>query len=180
MLRRALATAALVVAVAAPAHAQTPFRLGLAVGPTFPTGDLGDGNEWGFHATASLGMRPLLSPIGIRAELGYSDVGGKGSASTSSDLRVLSGIVNAELGLGGLGVKPYLIGGLGIYNTKRDFENRDSETDFGLNAGVGAAFDLVGFGAFAEARFHRIFVGDDADGNTVNTSFIPVSFGIRF
>ena len=77
---------------------------------------------------------------------------------------------------------PYLIGGLGYYNTKFDLDNVDSESDFGFNVGIGMKFNLSGFGTFAEIRYHTIFSGndDDAGVDIGNTNFIPLTFGIMF
>ena len=60
--------------------------------------------------------------------------------------------------------RPYLIGGLGLY-----------DGNFGLNAGIGVDFAVVNapFGFFAETRFHRVF--DDPQ----DVSFIPINAGIR-
>ena len=46
----------------------------------------------------------------------------------------------------------------------------------GINGGVGIAFGSKWHGKFfAEARYHRIFMGHD-----LHTDYIPVSFGFRF
>jgi hypothetical protein len=60
--------------------------------------------------------------------------------------------------------RPYLIGGLGIY-----------DGDFGLNAGIGVDFAIVDapFGFFVEGRYHRVF--EDPD----DVGFIPLNAGIR-
>jgi hypothetical protein len=50
----------------------------------------------------------------------------------------------------------------------------ESETNVGLNAGVGLDFGLSGLSTFLEARFHSVFT----DGS--NTNFVPIVFGIRF
>lgn len=53
-------------------------------------------------------------------------------------------------------------------------DNSDTETKFGLNAGLGLRFQLTGFSTFVEARWHTIFT----EGN--NAQMIPISVGITF
>jgi hypothetical protein len=75
----------------------------------------------------------------------------------------------------GIGVKPYLSGGLGMYNTKVEaFGEEDSATDVGLNGGVGLEFTLTGMSTFVEARYVHIFTEGEA------TQIIPITFGIMF
>lgn len=183
MSRRALALAALATAlVTAPAalHAQMPVKFGLAAGATLPTGDAKDGYDWGYHLGAQLAVKPPLSPLGVRAEVMLHTLKGKEindpivGTFTPDDPRIIAGIVNAEVGLGGIGVKPYLIGGIGYYNLNFG-EGTDSQNKIGFNAGAGLDFGLAGFSAFAEARYHRI----QTDGDS-KLSVIPISFGLRF
>jgi opacity protein-like surface antigen len=182
MSRRAIALAALAAAiVTAPvaAHAQSPLRFGLAAGATFPTGDIGDGFDWGYHVGASITGKPMLSPVGIRGEVMWHSL--EASENVDAKLNVLAGIVNAEIGMSGIGVKPYFIGGLGIYRVDIDsdeldalFGESDAQTKFGFNVGAGLDFGLAGFSAFTEARFHSI----QTEGSAMN--IVPITFGLRF
>ena len=73
--------------------------------------------------------------------------------------------------------RPYLIGGVGLYNQKAtgdDSGDPDSQTDFGINGGAGFDFQLGSVGLFVEGRFHNIFSDPD------NTNFVPISVGVRF
>ena len=74
-------------------------------------------------------------------------------------------------------VRPYLIGGVGLYNYKFTGDdvpdNLDSETDFGINAGAGFEFVAGAVGLFVEGRFHNVFAEDD------NLNFIPITVGVR-
>ena len=175
MSRRIAAIAALAVTLAAPAalHAQSPLKFGLTAGATFPQGDAGDAFDWGYHVAGHVTAKPMMSPVGIRGEVMYHSFGAKEETGFDGEnLGVLAGIVNAELGLGGVGVKPYLIAGLGMYRSS--FADFDSETDFGFNVGAGLDFGLAGFSAFAEARYHSI----QTEGESTN--IVPISFGLRF
>jgi hypothetical protein len=66
----------------------------------------------------------------------------------------------------------------GIRSILRVLSNSDSDTvnKPGVNGGAGIAFGTKWHGKiFAEARYHRIFMGNGA-----HTDYIPVSFGFRW
>jgi hypothetical protein len=171
---RLLSRAALVIAamfIAAPAlHAQTSFSI--AAGLTQPMGDASDVNKMGYHATLGLGIKPLVLPVGVRIEgmfnsLDYED----GVGLNGESLRVLGLTAN-----GTYTVMPtlYLIGGVGMYNSKISVTGAEASNDFGFNIGAGLNIPLTGFGTYIEARYHHIPV----DGGSFQ--FVPVSFGIKF
>jgi opacity protein-like surface antigen len=78
--------------------------------------------------------------------------------------------------------RPYLIGGVGVYNIKTTgaddvggvVDTDNSTTKFGLNAGAGFDIKAGGVGLFVEGRFHDVFT----DGT--NFRFIPITVGVRF
>lgn len=156
------------------AHAQDAgagrsVSFGLAAGATIPVGDLGDGYDTGFNVMGTLGLQPAALPVGLRFDLAYNNIGSKGAWK---DARIISGTANAVLTTSNMsGVKPYVIGGVGLYNVDG---GGDSETKFGLNGGGGLEFALSGFNTYVEARFHSIFTDND------NANYVPLVFGIRF
>jgi hypothetical protein len=174
--------ALLVSANVASAQSAKAVSLGISGGATIPVGDFGDFYSTGFNGTASLMFRSVGSPIGLRVDGMYNRLSIKDDATITVpgfgfvDAAVITG-ANANLvyNLSGVGITPYLIGGAGIYNVKIDIDegdDPDSETKFGVNGGIGAAFPLSGFTTFIEARFHHVFTDGSA------TQFIPVTFGI--
>jgi opacity protein-like surface antigen len=167
------AVAMTVVMGASAAEAQSPIRFGLAGGLSLPTGDDKDFFENGFHGQVMLGFGMMMLPVKLRADLSYHSFGGKDNTLfDGEDARVISGALNAIVGMGGIGVKPYLTGGLGVYNSKTgDF---DGETDFGINGGAGLEFSLTGMSTFLEVRYVNVF----AEGES--SAFIPITFGIMF
>jgi hypothetical protein len=181
-------TAAAIAFVAAASVAAEPLRaqvgglgaFGIAAGATVPSGDLSDQSETGFHASLLLGLQPPLLPVGFRVEGSYHQLAGKegvrlpGFTTDVPDLRLLTltgNVIFQPTGI--LPARPYVIGGVGLYNSKYDFESLDSENEFGFNVGLGGKFALTGFSAFAEVRYHRVS-GDPS------VAFIPVTFGLMF
>jgi hypothetical protein len=77
--------------------------------------------------------------------------------------------------------RPYLIGGVGVYNSKLTGQDDPSDilgggtTDFGLNAGAGFDFKVGGAGLFVEGRFHNVFTSGAGE----DLRFIPITLGIR-
>ena len=170
------AAAVTVVMGASAVEAQSPIRFGIAGGLTLPTGDDKDFFDNGFHGQVMLGFGMMALPVKLRADLSYHSFGGKeNTLADGADARVISGAVNAIVGMGGIGVKPYLTGGLGMYNQKVEAFGEDvTETDFGINGGVGIEFSLTGMSTFLEARYVNIF----SEGES--TGIIPITFGILF
>lgn len=160
------------VLVAAPANAQIKWNIGL--GATMPQGDFGDAFKMGFHAMGAATFGLTGAPIGIRADAVYNinkcDIAGCGNIT--SNLLTVSG--DAVYSFPGVGVKPYLLGGVTWGRASLGGSDApsglDAETDFGFNLGGGVDFGMGGMMAFAEARY---FTVGDAD-------FLPITVGVRF
>lgn len=163
--------------------AQSPrsITLGISAGAAIPAGDFADVAETGFNGTVSLGFQPYGSSVGLRVDGMYNKFSIKNDLNLGNgydgDPTIIAGTANLVFSLPGQGIRPYLIGGGGIYGLKSNSSlstNDDYETDVGVNGGIGAAFPLAGFSTFIEARFHHIF----SDPGSVQ--FVPVTFGISF
>jgi hypothetical protein len=184
MKRLSLAIAAAALATftsAASAQSSKALSLGISGGAAIPAGDFADLYTTGYNGTVSLMLKSVGSPIGLRIDGMYNRLSVKDDAFISipglgevESASIASANANLVYALPGTGITPYLIGGGGIYALKvhgDDFDT-DSENDFGVNGGIGAAFPLSGFNTFIEARLHHIFSEDGS------TQFIPVTFGI--
>lgn len=168
----AFVVGAALVAGASTAEAQRPMTIGLSAGASIPLSDLSDSHKVGYNAAAHLGINMPMSPVGFRLEGFYNNFAGQDEGVfTNEDVRIAGGNVNITYAFGGAGMRPYVIGGVGSYNVK--VEGGPSRTDFGINAGVGAKFQLSGLGTFVEARLHTIS-GDP------QLQFVPITFGIEF
>ena len=185
-----------VLLLAATANAQgtssssgRPFKIGGELGASIPTGDFGDISDLGFHVGGLVEYKPQSMPVHLRGEIAYhrnglksgyfSDIPGAGDIDGNVSMINILGNAVIPFGDAASTVRPYAIGGLGVYHTKfagdvAGFDISDSSTKFGLNLGGGFTFNLSGFETFVEARFHSVF----AEGSNLN--FIPISFGFKF
>jgi opacity protein-like surface antigen len=173
----------LVVAAAAPAQAQ--FAIGLAGGATIPSGSLTDRQNLGYNGLATLQLGVPAFPLQFRADLQYNSFGGKSftnalnQAVDGSDTRVVSGSINGVFAILPGPVKPYLIGGVGYYDTQ--LKGTDATRKLGYNYGAGVKFGLTGASIFVEARMHQINDATFAVGGARSSAkFIPVTVGIMF
>ena len=179
----ALAAVALSASISS-AQSAKPISLGISAGAAIPVGDFGDAYTTGYNGTVSLMFKSVGSPLGLRVDGMYNHMGVKNDNPITvpglGEVRaaiITSANANLVYSLPGTGMTPYLIGGAGIYGNKldiRDGNDTNTETNFGLNGGIGASFPLSGFNAFIEARYHHIFTDVSA------TQFIPVTFGVSF
>ena len=179
----AIALACVCSASTASAQSVNPIKFGVAGGLSMPQGDLGDGVSMGYNITGLLGFQAPMVPFGLRLDVGYNGFGEKDDSGIKAN--ILSATVNGMFNLSMAPmVSPYIIGGVGMYRGKLDFdeefddlpgfEEPDAETDFGVNGGIGIRFGLSGFSTFAEARYNHIM----SEGES--TSYIPITFGIMF
>ena len=168
-------------AAAQDAAAVRPMTFGVSGGLTLPIGDIGDAVNSGFNAGAHLAFMPAMLPFGVRVEGQFNRFAYDENVASDANLQIISGTANAVFGVpaASSAFRPYLIGGLGLYNSKFSAETAlgegsASDTNFGLNGGAGIEFGLSGLATFIEARFHSVF----SEGS--KTNFVPISFGIKF
>lgn len=182
---------------------------GIAVGAAFPVGnrlrgpqpftgaespaklDVAGGASTGFTVAASMGIRPVNSPVGYRLEAQYTRFGlepearfGPGGAPETAEGHVssLSGTGNIILVVPlPSPLRPCLIGGAGAYLLTSDITQEpnstfgaQSQTKFGLNGGVGVEVIIGRLRSFVEARYHSVFTEGQ------NASFIPITVGLKF
>jgi hypothetical protein len=156
--------------------AQTPVQFGLGAGLSIPTGTTSDGLKTGWHATGLVQFSPASSPVGFQVDASYRQLGFDGGGGKE---QIIDGTANAVYNLAvakETQFRPYLIGGVGVYNVKAkpDVGTAVSDTKFGINAGAGFNFKSSGVGFFVEARFHDVLVSGS------DFHFIPITAGVRF
>jgi hypothetical protein len=210
----AAALLAALLAAARPAAAQgglgvNPFSVGVSGGLSVPTGDFSDVFASGFNVDGLLAVRAPTLPVSLRIEAGYQrfalkesvrDLLGQFGGSGDVTARILSGTANVVYGftIPASPVRPYLIGGVGVYNLRarasgafaelaEEFGGtiEQSTTRLGLNGGLGLDVPLAGITVFGEARVHTIFTPSERDPDTGErfggrTTIVPLKIGVRF
>ena len=87
--------------------------------------------------------------------------------------RVLAGSLSLVFTLPGVGLQPYLLGGVGSYRVETGpEETAEAVTKNGYHGGFGVVVGGLGFGMFAEVRFIQI--------NTeMSAKLVPLTLGFR-
>ena len=126
--------------------------------------------------------RDLDNPF-IR-KVGNNVLPSQGLGTVTGNVNLVGAAANFVLPLMQSVVRPYLIGGVGVYNrrvsqdvggTIDEFQNlRDEQTDVGYNGGIGLSIGGLGPSFFLEARYVSVATAPD------RTKFIPVVLGFSF
>jgi opacity protein-like surface antigen len=160
----------------------TPVQFSVGGGVDLPLGDFDDAAKLGFHGLVGVSYAPAeWKGFGIQGDGNFS----RFSDDTDLDInfQMIYGTANALYKFQTAETtrfKPYLIGGIGVYNLDVKGDDVptgvDSETKFGINAGAGFDIGIGGGSAalFLEGRFHNVFTEDES------TQFIPFTVGVRF
>ena len=176
---------ALGMLLSAPAVRAQGAEFSLGGGATLPLSTFGDVARTGFHGLVAVSFAPSSFPLGIQIDGMYQRLKQEEVVGNRSN-QILQGTGNLIYKFKSSEdskFRPYLIGGVGIYNFKLVSGDEvagpgvgntgNTGTDFGLNGGAGFDFKAGGIGLFLEGRFHNVFnSGEDA-------KFIPITLGIR-
>jgi len=193
-----LGAAAMMLAAATPAAAQkTGIGFGGSIGANVPNGEFADGVKTGLVANGFIGLG--TGRFGLRGELLWSrsdldnafirKVGNQvlpsdGVGEVTGNVNMVGASANLVLPLTQSMVRPYVIGGVGVYRrrvsqdiggTIDEFQSlEDTQTDVGYNGGVGLSIGGVGPSFFIEARYHSVGTTPE------RTKFVPVVVGFSF
>ena len=184
--RAVVAVLATMALSASAARAQgAEFSLGGGLG--VPLSNFDDVAKLGWHGLAAVSFVPTGSPVGIQIDGQYHQFKLDEDVFARDDLkdRFIFGTADAVFKFKTAEtspVRPYIIGGVGVYNFKTtgaddvgDVIGTDnSTTKFGINGGAGFDFKAGSVGLFVEGRFHNVFT----TGSDIN--FIPITVGVRF
>jgi hypothetical protein len=183
---RAIHGVVVVVVLVVTARSRSAAAQGVTVsvggGAALPLGTLNTVTDAGAHGLAAVSIAPANLPVSIRIDGMYNHFGLSSSVGIDGHFRVFHGTANAvyRFPAGETStIRPYLIGGLGVYNYKfiadvPEHLQDEDHTDLGLNGGAGADFVVGALGVFAETRYHGVF----SKGN--NVELLPITVGIRF
>jgi opacity protein-like surface antigen len=193
----ALFCASLALAGRVAAQATGP-QFGLELSRTEPVRDFraaarGEGFIGAWQAGGLLAFRLPKLPVGFRIDAGYGTNGANDSlkaalagnlgAGTKATTRLLGGNLDLTASVSSKSrVKPYVLGGVGLYRVTISVETGDAKTDdtsgnqFAWNAGGGIRFRLKRVALFVEARYIDV----TAVSGFPRTTFLPITAGIWF
>src|SRR3982751_6781663 len=154
-------------AAQAPVQTMPVPIIGIGGGISIPAGGVAKNRQPGFNLDAMAEFRTPSEPLGLRGEVLYQYFG-KDQNAVTSDANTVGFLVNVVYHAPKSQVRPYLIGGMGLYHIS------DQGNSAGFNVGTGVSIPLTGMGAYAEARVHFAL----AQGPSFVT--VPITYGITF
>lgn len=165
------------------------------LGPTAPVGTINAYAKSGFGISAGAVWRSLASPIGFRGEGHFHSMAidapaGSRNVTASGTHRMLGALGSLLLQFGVdtstvITFRPYVTGGLGLFNVSGDPTNRttgpgssqtfgdNTGTKFAFAVGGGARMNLFGFPALLEARVLTIRT-------PTPTTMLPIGLALEF
>jgi hypothetical protein len=152
-------------------HAQPTegVRFGVGGGVTLPTGDYGTLDNPGWHVLGLIQFPISQSPIHLRFDALYGSTSHKNS---SGNTKLTGGTADLLYHLGDrrVSVRPYVLGGLGIF----DVSDGSSTSKFAFGLGGGILFGVGTMHAFLEGRYISVQTSPSS------LTFIPISVGLMF
>jgi opacity protein-like surface antigen len=164
------------------------ITIGVGGGVAIPLSDYSDVTKTGWDLGAAFQFKPAASPVGFQIDGAYLQNKFDESVTTTP------GKAEWWYGTGNIvfwfpvaaetRIRPYILGGGGVYNYKVKPEgfSSTSKTKFGINVGAGFDFDVgPKAGVFIESRFHDVFFSDtDVISGGKDLKFIPINVGLRY
>jgi hypothetical protein len=124
------------------------------VGLSTPLGAFADAADVGWHLLAGLQLGVPEIPVGIRADGSHHSFGEPSSVPKTS---MLAGALSLVVDLPGVGLVPYLLGGVGRYRTSVD--GFDATSDSGIHGAFG-----VNIGALVKRSLDAAKVASERHG----------------
>ncbi len=173
-----LALVAIFALGAGAAERKGMIGVGVGGGLLLPMGDFGDAFKMGFRAGGGVGYF-VTNDIMVGAKAAYSQ-------NKVDDTTGMGDVKFKILQFGAFGkymfkmqsekIAPYVTAGVGFYNGKASVSGGSSasETDMGINGGVGAMFAVSPTASiFVEGAYHNVF-------SDPSTTFISGTAGVAF
>lgn len=168
-MRRSLLWLVLALLVA-PGAAQAQVQLLAAAGLTNPMSDLNDVADVGWHLMGGAELSVGTLPVSLRADGNYDSFGEQGMTPRP---KVLSGALSLVVRFPGVGLRPYVLGGVGVYRTSLDAVDSQTTSDKGIHGAFGVDIGALGFGGFAELRLV------DFERNSATFRYVTAMLGVR-
>lgn len=163
----------------------TGFEFGLGGGVSFPTQTAFKNSfKTGWDLQAAFTVTPTTIPFGIQIDGNYSQYSRKATGDRQKIYAGTANLIYKFKSSPEAMFRPYILGGGGVYNLKRNGNllpgTTGSTTKFGLNGGVGFDVKAGAIGLFVEGRFHDIiFKKSASDPTGDDVAFINTTAGIR-
>lgn len=170
-MRRTALFATLALLLLLPSATAAQLRILAGAGVTNPMGDLNDATDVGWHATGGVKLSIATIPVSLQADGTYHSFGEQG---TNPQTSILAGALSLVVPFPGVGLRPYVLGGVGLYRTSLDVDGLDPESDTGIHGAFGVDIGAVGFGGYAEVRGTVV----DTEGSG-NRWFVSATLGVR-
>ena len=178
---RRLTFCALLCFLFVPADVEAQPRLMFGGGLSSPQSNFAEEAEAGWHGMAGLQLEVPGIPIAIRADGALHSFGEMTTSSLISKTTLLTGAISGVLTLPGVGIGPYLLGGLGVSQNTTDLTisalsaaGSTSRSDPSFHLGAGVTLGALGFGGFAEIRGTQV-----SSGLGSSWRFLVATVGIR-
>ena len=172
----ALAVAMLAVVPAATLSAQG-IRWGVNAGVLMPLGDYKTTDKPGWIVAGGATYWLTGGTLGVRGDVSYGETkfdGGGGST------KITGGMASLVYGLGSSAatLRPFVTGGLGLYDVKIDVtglgSGSESKIAFGLGGGVMFKVGTGGMRVVVATRFTSVGTSGSS------TTFLPITVGLTF
>ncbi|MGD8728829.1 MAG: outer membrane beta-barrel protein [Gemmatimonadota bacterium] len=168
-MRRTLLLLVLALLVA-PGAAEGQVQLLAAAGLTNPMSDLNDVSDVGYHLMGGADLSVATIPVSLRADGAYDSFGEQGGNPRPT---ILSGALSLVVKFPGVGLRPYVLGGVGIYRTTVDSADSQAASDTGIHGAFGVDIGALGFGGFAELRLV------DFERDSATFRYVTAMLGLR-
>jgi hypothetical protein len=172
--RRNLCVAAIAVTCIgiSPSRAQAQLKLSFGVGPDFPTGNLSNFYNTGYNVLAALSFGAQSWPVNLRIDGMFNEMPTKGGVS-GGGIQIWTANANVVYNIGAKQViTPYLIGGIGYYDSHNNLAAEGHSSNVGLNFGGGLRVSVASLSVFVEPRVHYVFTAGG------HYDFLPLTFGV--
>jgi Outer membrane protein beta-barrel domain len=181
---------ALLIALPITAHAAGGFVIGAHGGVTVPSGSFGDYWDTGF-LVGGYGEYMVSEPFAIGVDVNYAENNPSDQLGIPSDADATFSYLNVGahgkwtyLAMGSP-LRPYLVGGGGLYSVKYKYEDPTTSTEekrseFGLMGGIGLSWlATTSIRLEMEANYHHVFTSESDFGDS-SAPFFGVQGGIAY
>jgi len=163
---------------------------GIGGGVSVPVSDAKDAFNTGFNGQGFVRLNLNALPIQPRVDFTFSrfDISDAQLATpgASGTGQIFAGLANLQYSILPTGpIRPYIVAGIGAYNTKTDVTGipsyaNTSSTDFGINGGAGITFKLGNLvSGYVEGRVDNVYTKKGLK-NSDQIQVVPVTFGLVF